>query len=82
MARVLLLGPDRQRAAGIRSLLAGDGHQVNWSRSLKHWRAQERVLLSLMDKADNITDSINSCQSYCSIDTICINHCAIFFIQT
>lgn len=41
MARVLLLGPDRQRAAGIRSLLAGDGHQVNWSRSLKHWRAQE-----------------------------------------
>ncbi len=44
MARVLLLGPDRRRAAGIRNLLAGDGHQVEWSRSLKHWLAQEREI--------------------------------------
>jgi HD-GYP domain-containing protein (c-di-GMP phosphodiesterase class II) len=44
MARVLLLGPDRQRAAGIHSLLAGDGHEVNWSRSSRHWPAQEREL--------------------------------------
>jgi HD-GYP domain-containing protein (c-di-GMP phosphodiesterase class II) len=42
MARVLLLGPDRQRAVGLRGLLAGDGHSVTWLRSLKHWLAHER----------------------------------------
>lgn len=42
MARVLLLGPDRQRAAGVRSLLRQDGHQVVWLRSLERWRLHER----------------------------------------
>ena len=44
MAGVLLLGPERQRASGIRSLLVGDGYRVSWSKSLKNWRAQEREL--------------------------------------
>ena len=42
MARVLLLGPDRQRAAGLRSLLARDGHHVTWLRSLESWATHER----------------------------------------
>ncbi len=59
MARVLLLGPDRQRAAGIRALLAGDGHQVNGSRSYKHWRAQERelqpeIVVAALETADAV----------------------------
>jgi putative nucleotidyltransferase with HDIG domain len=42
MARVLLLGPDRQRAAGLRSLLVGDDHQVSWPGSLTDWHDRER----------------------------------------
>jgi HD-GYP domain-containing protein (c-di-GMP phosphodiesterase class II) len=42
MARVLLLGPDRERAAGIRSLLRRDGHIVTWLRSVEGWRERER----------------------------------------
>jgi putative two-component system response regulator len=42
MARVLLVGPDRDRAAGIRSLLRGDGHRVTWLRSVEGWRERER----------------------------------------
>jgi putative nucleotidyltransferase with HDIG domain len=43
MARVLLLGTDKERAAGIRSLLRQDGHLVSWLRAVDDWRAQERV---------------------------------------
>jgi HD-GYP domain-containing protein (c-di-GMP phosphodiesterase class II) len=42
MPRVLLLGPDRERAAGLRGLLASDGHQITWLRSLENWLALER----------------------------------------
>ena len=45
MARVLLLGPDKERAAGIRSLLGHDGHHVIWARSTDDWRATERDVL-------------------------------------
>jgi len=45
MARVLLLGPDRQRSAGLRSLFARDGHDVTWLKSLHAWRNHEREIL-------------------------------------
>ena len=41
MARVLLIGPERQRAAGVRVMLRQEGHHVTWSRSLNSWREQE-----------------------------------------
>ena len=42
MARVLLIGPERQRASGVRSLLKQEGHQVVWLRSVDRWRLHER----------------------------------------
>jgi len=42
MARVLLIGPERQRAAGVRSLLRQQGHQVTWLRHVDRWRLHER----------------------------------------
>ena len=42
MARVLLIGPERNRSAGVRSLLRQDGHQVVWLRSVDRWRLHER----------------------------------------
>jgi len=42
MARLLLLGPERQRAAGLRTMLVRDGHEVTWLRSLENWAAHER----------------------------------------
>ena len=42
MARVLLIGPERQRASGVRSLLRSEGHQVVWLRSVDRWRLHER----------------------------------------
>lgn len=43
MGKVLLVGPDRDRAAGLRSLLREDGHAVRWLRSLEQWREAERI---------------------------------------
>lgn len=43
MGTVLLVGPDRDRAAGLRSLLREDGHVVRWLRSLDQWRDAERA---------------------------------------
>ena len=42
MAHVLLLGPDRKRATGLRTLLARDGHTVTWLRSVRGWAVHER----------------------------------------
>ena len=42
MARVMLLGSDRNRAGGIRSILRQDGHQVAWVRSAEQWRQAEK----------------------------------------
>jgi len=44
MARALLLGPDRQRAAGLRGMLTRDGHHVTWLRSLDGWATREREI--------------------------------------
>jgi len=44
MARVLLLGPERKRAADLRGLLARDGHDVTWLRSIEHWHDREREM--------------------------------------
>jgi HD-GYP domain-containing protein (c-di-GMP phosphodiesterase class II) len=45
MARLLLLGPDRQRVAGLRALLARDGHAITCVRSLEGWLEREREIL-------------------------------------
>jgi len=42
MARILLLGPERERAAGIRTLLAAGSHAVVWARDTDDWPAIER----------------------------------------
>jgi HD-GYP domain-containing protein (c-di-GMP phosphodiesterase class II) len=42
MARVLLLGPDKDRAVGIRTLLRGGGHAVTWLRTIEGWPVRER----------------------------------------
>ncbi len=45
MAEILLLGEDRQRAWGVRSLLREDGHAVYWHPMSHDWREAERDLL-------------------------------------
>ncbi len=45
MSEVLLVGPDRERATGIRSLLKEDGHEVAWIRTVESWRDTEREIL-------------------------------------
>jgi two-component system response regulator RpfG len=45
MANILLLGPDRDQAGDIRSLLRQDGHQVHLLRGIEGWRDTERKLL-------------------------------------
>ena len=42
MANVLLVGPDRQRVGGVRSLLRLDGHQVSILRREEQWRDAEK----------------------------------------
>lgn len=41
MAKVLLLGEDRDRAAGLRVLLRQDGHRVRWLRNVERWSDAE-----------------------------------------
>jgi putative nucleotidyltransferase with HDIG domain len=61
MAKVLLMGPDRERTTGIRSLLRQDGHQVNLQRSVDGWRGRERSLLpELVIAAVDSTDRVLS----------------------
>lgn len=45
MANLLLIGPERERASGVRACLRQDGHQVTWLRSIEGWRAREREIL-------------------------------------
>jgi HD-GYP domain-containing protein (c-di-GMP phosphodiesterase class II) len=64
MARILLLGPDRQPAAGLRSLLANDGHAVSWLRSLEGWHAHERetlpdVVVAVVARTDGVLATAN-----------------------
>jgi putative nucleotidyltransferase with HDIG domain len=45
MASILLMGPDRDRTAGIRTLLRQDGHRVVLHREVEGWRVREREIL-------------------------------------
>jgi putative two-component system response regulator len=42
MARVLLLGDDKERISGVRSLLRQDRHHVHWVREVDTWQERER----------------------------------------
>jgi HD-GYP domain-containing protein (c-di-GMP phosphodiesterase class II) len=44
MARIMLMGPDRGRTAGIRTILRQDCHRVSILRSVEGWRTGEREL--------------------------------------
>lgn len=44
MGRILLVGEDRDRARGIRSVLRQDRHEVIWTRSLTHWLDMEQQI--------------------------------------
>jgi putative nucleotidyltransferase with HDIG domain len=57
MAKVLLMGPDRERTGGIRTLLRQDGHQVNLLRCIDGWRGQEceirpELVIAAVDSTD------------------------------
>ena len=61
MARILLMGPDRERTGGIRSLLRQDGHQVELMRDPGGWRLRERKLRpELVVAAVEATDRVLS----------------------
>lgn len=45
MSNVLVLGDERDRVQGVRSLLREDGHTVQWVRDVATWRDAERRLL-------------------------------------
>lgn len=44
MASILLVGPQRNRVSGVRSLLRHDGHQVSCLRREDQWRAAEQEI--------------------------------------
>jgi putative nucleotidyltransferase with HDIG domain len=44
MSGILLVGRDRERARGVRSLLRQDGHEVTWTREVPRWRDLERQI--------------------------------------
>ena len=44
MSRILLVGQDRERARGVRSLLRQDGHDVTWTRAVPRWRELEHEI--------------------------------------
>ncbi len=45
MADILLVGDERARAVGVRSLLRQDGHAVTWLQTVESWREVERERL-------------------------------------
>lgn len=45
MSKILLVGPNRERASGIRSLMKEDGHEVAWARIVEGWVDAEREIL-------------------------------------
>jgi len=59
MAGILLLGQDRDRAAGIRSLLREDGHEVVLHHRLENWPQREHevspeVVVATVDDLDQV----------------------------
>jgi putative nucleotidyltransferase with HDIG domain len=61
VASVLLIGPDRGRSSGLRSILREDGHRVRWIRSVSGWRSAERESLpELVVAATESADAVLS----------------------
>lgn len=61
MANVLLVGSDRNRVGGVRSLLRQGGHHVSCLRNESQWRAAERdirpdLLVAAVANADDVLD--------------------------
>ena len=59
MAHVLLVGDDRDRTSGVKSLLAQDGHSVAMARDISHWRDEERsaspeIIVAAVATPDNV----------------------------
>ena len=44
MAHIMLLGPERERAKGIRGILRKEGHRVTWVSSVDGWRDYEHEI--------------------------------------
>ncbi len=64
MARVLLIGQDRSRAAGIRSILRDGGHRVHLCRSTERWSDFEHdvrpeLVVAPMDSIEDVLASRN-----------------------
>jgi putative nucleotidyltransferase with HDIG domain len=59
MASILLIGPERDRTAGIRSLLRQDGHRIALHRETEGWRIREKEILpDLVIAAVESTDTV------------------------
>jgi len=43
VANILLIGDDRERTGGVKSLLARDGHRVTTTTDVARWRSEERA---------------------------------------
>jgi putative nucleotidyltransferase with HDIG domain len=61
MANILLVGSNRGRVSGVRSLLRQDGHQVSCLRNESQWRAAEAdirpdLLVAPVEDADSVLD--------------------------
>jgi HD-GYP domain-containing protein (c-di-GMP phosphodiesterase class II) len=61
MANILLVGSNRNRVSGVRSLLRQDGHQVSCLRNETQWRAAEAdirpdLLVAPVEDADSVLD--------------------------
>ena len=59
MANVLLVGDDKERTGGVKSLLALDGHRVTLASQVSRWREQERasspeVVVASVERADSV----------------------------
>ncbi len=61
MADILLVGPQRDRVSGVRSLLRQDGHQVSCLRRIEQWREAEReirpdLVVAAVENTDSVLD--------------------------
>jgi len=59
MANLLLLGADRERVAGLRSILRKDGHEITPLRTVENWRIVERetvpeLVIAAVDSPDEV----------------------------
>jgi putative nucleotidyltransferase with HDIG domain len=61
MASILLIGPQRDRVSGVRSLLRHDGHQVSCLRREDQWRVAEKeirpdLVIAAVEDTDGVLD--------------------------